>query len=268
LTCFFPSLIIWSAQTLKEPVVIFLETVALYGCVQLRITGFTARHILLTGLAILIMYPFRFYAAYLAVGTVVIALWLPRFGTGQSNYASAFTFLALIILFIVISGAQVTKELEQSTFDLKYIESFKEYSNIGQTSGVKVEADLRTPTGMGYALIVGALHLLMAPFPWQWGMSLRMLLVVPEVLIWWVILFYGVLPGLRHGCRNRLYDILPLVLFISGMGLLYSLMFGNIGLIYRQRAQLLPWLLIFGAVGIELRRLAKHPGTEVTRKAA
>src|SRR5262245_60267844 len=39
--CFFPSLIIWSAQTLKEPVVIFLETVALYGCVQLKKSGFS-----------------------------------------------------------------------------------------------------------------------------------------------------------------------------------------------------------------------------------
>jgi len=36
-------------------------------------------------------------------------------------------------------------------------------------------------------------------------------------------------------------------------------MFGNVGLAYRQRAQLVPWLLIFAMVGLEqraLRRLA------------
>jgi len=257
LTCFFPSLIVWSAQTLKEPVVIFLETLALYGCVQLRVSGFTPRHILLTGLAILLLYPFRFYAAYLAVGTVVIALVLPQLGTGRTNFSSAFAVMALVVGFVLFSGVQVTKEVQQSTFDLKYIEEFKRFSDVGQGSGVKVDVDLRTSAGLGYALFVGAMHLLMAPFPWQWGGSLRMLLVVPEVVIWWGILFYGVIPGLRYCVRNRLHDVLPLLLFISGMGLLYSLLFGNVGLIYRQRAQLLPWLLIFGAVGIELRRLAR-----------
>src|SRR5215470_3679828 len=41
--CFFPSLIIWSAQTVKEPIVIMLEAVALYACVHLKITGFSVR---------------------------------------------------------------------------------------------------------------------------------------------------------------------------------------------------------------------------------
>ena len=34
-TCLLPSLIVWSGQTVKEPAVIFLETLALYGCVNL-----------------------------------------------------------------------------------------------------------------------------------------------------------------------------------------------------------------------------------------
>jgi len=257
LACFIPSLIIWSAQTLKEPVVIFLETLALYGCIQLRVSGFTPRHILLTGLAIILIYPFRFYAAYLALGTVVIALVLPRSGTGRSSIGSALAVVALLVSLVAISGAQVTKELEQQRFDLQSIETFKEWSAIGQGSGVKIEADLHTPTGMGFAILVGGLHLLLAPFPWQWGGSARMALVIPEVVIWWGILLYGVVPGLRHCLRHRFFDVLPLLLFITGMGLLYSLLFGNIGLIYRQRAQLLPWLLIFGAVGMELRQLAR-----------
>ena len=32
-------------------------------------------------------------------------------------------------------------------------------------------------------------------------------------------------------------------------------MFGNVGLIVRQRAQLLPWLLIFAMAGLEQRAL-------------
>ena len=36
-----------------------------------------------------------------------------------------------------------------------------------------------------------------------------------------------------------------------------SMMFGNVGLIFRQRAQLLPWLLIIAVVGLEQRALQK-----------
>jgi hypothetical protein len=76
------------------------------------------------------------------------------------------------------------------------------------------------------------------------------------------------LPGLWHAIKNRFNEIQPVLFFICGLGMLYSLMFGNIGLIYRQRAQLIPWLLIFAMVGLEqhfLRRLARRErlqGTE------
>jgi hypothetical protein len=52
-----------------------------------------------------------------------------------------------------------------------------------------------------------------------------------------------------------------MLFFILGLGVLYSMMFGNVGLIFRQRAQLLPWLLIISAVGLEqraLKKLLKH----------
>ena len=54
LTCLFPIMIIWSAQTIKEPFVILLEVLALYGCIQLRISKFALRHILLCGACVII----------------------------------------------------------------------------------------------------------------------------------------------------------------------------------------------------------------------
>jgi hypothetical protein len=260
LACFFPSLIVWSAQTLKEPVVILLETLALYGCVRLCKHGVSLRHLLLVGVVCVLLYPFRFYAAVIAVGTVLITLLLPRFGASNSWFRKAVAAGLLILGVIVLLGGQVPREMEQQRFDLDYIQAIREGAALGQGSGVKVDADLHTPGGLGLAVLVGALHLLLAPFPWQWGESLRMALVVPEVVIWWGLLLYGVLPGLRHALRNRFQDVLPLLLFIVGMGLVYSLTFGNTGLIYRQRAQLLPWLLVFAAVGMELRRLRRVRG--------
>ena len=88
-----------------------------------------------------------------------------------------------------------------------------------------------------------------------------MVLTTPELVVWWWVFFVGVLPGIWHAIRNRFNEIQPLLFFLLGLGVLYSLMFGNIGLAYRQRAQLLPWLLIFAMVGLEqrnLRRIAKR----------
>jgi len=64
-----------------------------------------------------------------------------------------------------------------------------------------------------------------------------------------------VLPGLRLSLRTRLLEILPMLFFIAGLGTLYSIIFSNVGLAYRYRAQLLPWLLIFAMVGLEQRTL-------------
>jgi hypothetical protein len=64
-----------------------------------------------------------------------------------------------------------------------------------------------------------------------------------------------VVPGFWFLVRKRFSDIQPILFFIFGLGFLYSLMFGNVGLVIRQRAQLLPWLLIFAAVGLEMRML-------------
>src|SRR5207244_844272 len=61
-SCIVPSLVVWSAQTLKEPWVIFLETVALYGCINLKTKGLATRHLVLCILAIVFLIPFRFYA--------------------------------------------------------------------------------------------------------------------------------------------------------------------------------------------------------------
>src|SRR5215813_6594492 len=266
IACFFPSLIIWSAQTLKEPVVIFLEALALYACVNLKLSGFSVKYVLLCAAAIVLLPPFRFYAAYLAAAVAVMALAVPRIGArigkGGSSFKTALAALAIAALvtpLAVSSGYLARNEaiLERFT-QLKEIERFRSGVAIGYGSGVESEYDLNSPTGLAMAVGVGWAHLLLAPFPWQLsGASLRMLLTTPELAVWWWLVFMGLIPGLWHVCKTRLADAQPMLFFVLGLGLLYSMMFGNVGLIFRQRAQLLPWLLIIAVVGLERRALRK-----------
>lgn len=264
LTCLFPSLVIWSAQTVKEPIVILLETIALYCCTHLKLFGFSLRHALLCGLTILLVVPFRFYAAYVAGAAVLLALILPQISRGKVTFSSALAVSVLVIPILVTSGILVRHEVEFERFNLQYIESFRRNVAVGTGSGVETSYDLQTPTGFGMATVVGGAHLLLAPFPWQLTSgSLRKMLATPELFVWWWLFFFGVLPGLWHSLRSRFSDIQPLLFFSFGLGLLYSVMFGNVGLAYRQRAQLLPWLLIFAVVGLEQRVLRRAVGRRV-----
>jgi 4-amino-4-deoxy-L-arabinose transferase-like glycosyltransferase len=265
--CFFPSLIIWSAQTLKEPVVIFLEALALYACVNLKLTGFSVKYVLLCAAAIVLLPPFRFYAAYLAGAVAVMALLIPRIGAridkSKSSFRAALAALAVTALvapLAVSSGYLARNEASLEKFtQLKEIERFRSNVATGYGSGVASSYDLNSPTGLAMAIGVGGAHLLLAPFPWQLGGgSMRMLLATPELAVWWWLVFVGLIPGLWHVCKTRLADAQPMLFFLLGLGLLYSMMFGNVGLIFRQRAQLLPWLLIIAVAGLERRAMRRR----------
>jgi 4-amino-4-deoxy-L-arabinose transferase-like glycosyltransferase len=261
MTCLFPSMIIWSAQTVKEPVVIFIEMIALYGCLRLKRHGFSLRDILLCGIALVAVIPFRFYAAYIIAAAVALSLILPQFGKRKFTLTSAMVLAAVVVPIVLMSGVLVQHEKQFENFDLKYVEKFKKDVSVGSTgagSGVSTNYDLETPGGFSMAVLIGGAHLLLAPFPWQLGGgSLRMILTLPELLVWWWLFFIGVVPGFWHTVRHRFGDVMPVLIFLFGLGLLYSMMFGNVGLVFRQRAQLLPWLFIFAAVGLELRLIKR-----------
>lgn len=258
LVCFFPSMIIWSCQTLKEPVVILLETVALYSCLRLKQAGFDLKYILLCGVSIMLLYPFRFYASLVAAVAVFLSMALPEIGRRTASVKIAGFLIVLLVLPIAYSSGVIARsESQLEQFDLQRIQQFRTDIARGSGSGVENTYDLQTPGGFTVGTLVGAAHLLLAPFPWQIRGSLRAIFTIPELLVWWWLVWVGLIPGINHVLRHRLIEAMPALVFIAGLGLLYSMMFGNVGLIFRQRAQLLPWLLVFVVAGLELRQIRR-----------
>jgi hypothetical protein len=252
--CIFPSMIIWSAQTVKEPVIILLETAAVYGCVRLRQARFPLPYLVMTLICIVFLIPFRFYAAYLAAAALVASSLFSASGRGGFNIGAKLG-AAAICGFFVTTGMLAHHESQYRGWDLDKIQDVRSFAARTTGSGVDPGIDVRTPGGFGLSLLIGAAHLLLAPFPWQLASgSARMLMVAPEMVYWWWLVLAGVIPGLRFSLRRRFNDIVPLLTMLIGFGLLYSVTFSNVGLIYRQRAQLMPWLLTFAAVGLEQRR--------------
>jgi hypothetical protein len=258
LACFFPSLIIWSAQTLKEPVIICLETMALYACVQLKLSGFSLKYILMCASSVLLLYPFRFYAAFLAAIVAASALIIPRFGKAETSFGSVLALAVLVVPLMVSTGMLARSEGELERLQANRIQQFRSDISKGTGSGYQPQYDMRTSSGFVIGTAVGAAHLFLAPFPWQLGGgSLRMVLTLPELLVWWWLFFVGVITGIWYAIRKKFSETLPLLIFLVGLGLLYSILFGNVGLVFRQRAQLLPFLLILGVAGLEQRAIKK-----------
>ena len=96
-TCLFPIMIIWSAQTIKEPFVILLEVLALYGCIQLKISKFALRHILLCGACVIIVATMRSYAAYITGLVILITLALPHLGRRRFSAGAAIGVVVIAI---------------------------------------------------------------------------------------------------------------------------------------------------------------------------
>ena len=260
-TCLFPSMITWSAMTIKEPVVIMLETIALYACTRLRQDGISPRHLILSVLTIVLLVPFRFYAAYVVAAAMLISLLAPALFQPKSG-AAAVSLAALLIPVVLGTGLLARHEASFKQFDLERAQEIRSFSagnnQSGTGSGVST-GDVRNYNGLAYGMTVGGAHLLLAPFPWELGGgSLRMLLTFPELVYWWWLVWVGLFPGLIYCLRYRLSDVRAILILLLGFGLLYSLTFGNVGLVFRQRSQLLPWLFIISAVGLEQREIRRR----------
>src|SRR5258706_10404129 len=117
-------------------------------------------------------------------------------------------------------------------------------------SGFGQDIDVSTPEGVLSAIPVGLTYLMLAPFPWQLA-SLRQMITLPEMVVWWSSLPLIVL-GVVFSIKHRIREVAPILIFTTLLMLTYSILIVNVGTAYRQRAQLLIFYFIFAAIGFVL----------------
>jgi 4-amino-4-deoxy-L-arabinose transferase-like glycosyltransferase len=250
--CIMPSLIIWSAQTLKEPVVIFLEVLALYATLRMQ-HRLSVRYIIVVCASVVALVTMRFYAAYIVAGAVVLGLVSAK---GFKPRLAALIASLLLVPLLSLSGFLQRDSKQIKSFDIDYVVNIRSElaKGPGSNSAVVSSYNLRSPSGFALAISTGAANLLAAPFPWQLGRaSLRMLLTLPEVITWWWLLVFAFIPGLRKTIKDYPRGITAVFIFCLALGLLYAAIFANVGIVFRQRAQLMPFLLLFIGVGLNMR---------------
>ena len=244
---FYPSLVLWSSQGLKDgPIVFFL---ALGILATLKLGHKVSAGYLATLIASLMgVLAFRFYVFYMLAiaiaGSFVIGM---RAMTLQS-LARQFVIVIVVGLALTYFGITryATVQYEQYG-SLEQVQRSRLDASQTAQSGFGKDVDVSTTAGALATIPLGIIYLLFAPFPWQLG-SLRQSLTLPEMVIWWASFPLLILGG-WFSIKYRLRQMAPILIFTSMLTLAYSVFQGNVGTAYRQRAQLLVFYFIFVAIG-------------------
>jgi 4-amino-4-deoxy-L-arabinose transferase-like glycosyltransferase len=264
---FFPSLVLWTSQGLKDGPIIFLLSVSMLMALKLR-ERFNIKYLVVIACSLFGLLSFRFYVFYIALAAIIIGFVIGSRAVTAQSFARQMIIILGLILSLTFLG--VTRfagaQLEQFT-DLNRIQVSREDLARSAKSGFGREADVSTAAGALSTLPIGTIYLLFAPFPWQLA-SLRQSITLPEMLIWWSS-FPMLVLGLWFTIKYRFRQVLPILVFTSMLTIAYAVFQGNVGTAYRQRAQLLVFYFIFVAVGIVLvkeRRENKNQEIRAMRK--
>jgi hypothetical protein len=250
LSAFFPSLVLWSSQGLKDGPIVFLLVLSMLATLKLG-NRFSFKYLAALALALCCLITLRFYVFYIAVLAITVAFIL---GRGRlTAQAFARQLLVMIIIGLALAYFGVSRYATQQ---------FDAYGNVHQlqlmrldasrraASGFAEDIDVSSPEGALSALPLGLSYLILAPFPWQLS-SVRQAITLPEMIVWWASLPLLVL-GLWFAIKYRLREVAPIIIFTTLLTLTYSILQGNVGTAYRQRAQLLVFYFVFVAIGFVL----------------
>ncbi len=249
---FFPSLVLWSCQGLKDGPIVFMLSLAVLMTLRLG-EKFSLKNATFLALTLAALTTFRFYLFYMVIVAIVGAFTV---GTRQFTAVSFVRHLLIVAsigLALTYLGVIRTANLQFEYFsDLTVVQRSRLDLATSAKSGFGEDVDVSTASGAIRAVPTGILYLLFAPFPWQLQ-SLRQSITLPEMLIWWAC-FPFLVVGLWFTFRYRLRQSFVIFIFTTMLTLAYSIFQGNVGTAYRQRAQILVFYFIFVAVGIVLLR--------------
>jgi hypothetical protein len=242
-TAYFPSLILWSALNLRDIWIVSILAFVIVQAMSLQ-DRFRFRTFLLLLGGLVVLPEFRDYV-FVPVAVPLLASFVIRRRRNIGRNVLVAGILIGVAIYFNLGGSG------RRFMDLATLQEYRHHTGFGG-SQVAPEADIATPQKALAFLPFGIATFLLAPFPWSVRNVLQAL-TQPEMLF-----FYSLVPAMIAGIaallRHRLTDSLMILMVVGGLTLGYSLGQANIGTAYRYRAQVLPFLLTFAALGKELRR--------------
>jgi hypothetical protein len=250
-----PGFLAWAVLTIKESWLIFFEITIFFMVWRFWRTK-NLLYALIALALILVTHSFRFYVAYICVAALFTSLMC--YGSKRpfltlAGAASVVLMTAVALNFLGVVSFNASGVIESRMAEVEGFRKGLSSVASGAHTTVRVDYDFRTPAGALMVVLTGSTYLLLAPFPWEMLVG-RQIYALPDVLMWWTLVFGFIMPGMIYVWKTRASLLVSVLAFTLPLILFYSLIFGNVGLAYRQRAQIMPFLLVLAAAGYESRR--------------
>src|SRR5436305_5038493 len=266
---FYPSLVLWSSQGLKDGPIVFLLAVAMLATLKLG-ERLSVKYFALLVFTLYGLFCFRFYIFYMAVAAIVGAFFVGMRRQTTGGLVRQLVVVLALGLSLTYMGVLRTAGSQMEIYgDLETVQRSRADLARRANSGFAEDIDVSTPSGAISAIPVGMTYLLFAPFPWQVA-NLRQSITLPEMFVWWAS-FPLLVMGIWFTIKYRMRQALPILIFTTMLTLAYSIFEGNVGTAYRQRSQILVFYFIFvavGAVRMKERRENEKSRRESSRLAA
>jgi hypothetical protein len=247
---FYPSLVLWSAQGLKDGPIVFCLALAILATLKLG-EKLTVKYLVVLVCVLLSLIALRFYVFYMICVAIAGAFIIGMQQISATSFARQFSAVVLLGLALTYIGVTRSATAQFDRYgNMQQLQASRRDLARSAESGFGRDVDVSSTSGALSAIPVGIVYLLFAPFPWQIT-SLRQSITLPEMIIWWAS-FPLLVLGLWFTIKYRLRMASPILIFTVMLTLAYSVFQGNVGTAYRQRAQVLVFYFIFVAVGFVL----------------
>jgi hypothetical protein len=244
LSVFFPSMMLWSVLNVRDAPTILAVALCVFFTVrfQRKVDLWDA-----VG-AIVFLAVIAFFREYMTVLVGVSAGAGILIGKGRSPMRSLLLgagIMGVLLLLAHQAGLGTTLTQEPSLQTVQYLRSDLAF---GAGSAYGQSANVSTLGGAITFLPIGLTYFLLAPFPWSITSGLQAI-TLPETLLWYLLVPF-VLRGLYLAMRHdaRAYTVPLFVLLVVTFA--YAMVEGNVGTAYRHRAQILPLVFLFCALGL------------------
>ena len=263
---FYPSLVLWSSQGLKDGPIVFCLALSILATLKLG-QKLSLKYLLILIFSLAALLSLRFYVFYMLCAAIAGAFLIGMQSLSASSFARQFVAIMAVGLAMTYIGVTRSASIQFERYgSLERVQRSRSDLAERADSGFGKDVDVSTTSGAISTIPMGITYLLFAPFPWQVA-SLRQSITIPEMVIWWASVPLLVL-GLWFAIKYRLRMISPILIFTVMLTFAYSVFQGNVGTAYRQRAQLLVFYFIFVAVGfVLLKEKREEKKTVATGKA-
>lgn len=249
LVAFWASIVLLSAGTSKEMLVILFEWSLIYIVIR-DPNGLTPKDGLFAIPVFLALYITRFYALYIVATAFVFRVIF----SGRKNLVRNGILGAIVVGVVMVflsSGGVIDRDFERLDRQNQIIDNWR--INMAESTGSGTEIYSEYESG-SVAIPVATIYFFLAPFPWEvFSGSLRNGFAAVENIFIVLILIIG-FPALKIFFKDKFVEMAPIFIFCVLYAGLQVWGLSNVGLAWRHKQTVMPLLFMLVALSIAHRK--------------